>query len=206
MTCSTVNDLGHDTLLTLLSHCLFQRQLNQCPLRDHHAVLALYSTEDYSSLPKKNRCASFILGQCRNRVKYELCNSCKSAEQPSFSKFFSIIFCIQTPHHRPLSSSKGRSIGLLCTCTLCKVHSRNTLRNDSSLNADFYFVITAEMVWWVDPGGMPGAHQSCSITRLLPWTGETKYKKRLVGQDKEGQGDHSAITITGKTDLTWGKN
>lgn len=146
-----VNDLGHDALLTLLPYSPFQRQLNQCQLRDRYAVLALYSTTDYSSLPKKNRCASFILRQCRNGVKYELCNSCNSAEQPFFSTFFSVIFCIWTPYHTSLSSSKGHSVGLLwpklhwCTCTLCKALSHKTLRNYSSLDAGFYFVITAEM-------------------------------------------------------------
>jgi len=34
---------------------------------------------------------------------------------------------------------------------------------------------------------------------LLNWTGKRKYDERLVGQDKDG-GDHSRITVTGKTD------
>ena len=41
-------------------------------------------------------------------------------------------------------------------------------------------------LWWVDPGWMPGAHQSRSITLLLSWTGERrKYDERLVGRDKD---------------------
>jgi len=32
---------------------------------------------------------------------------------------------------------------------------------------------------------MPGAHQNCSITPFLNWTGERKYDERLEGQDKE---------------------
>jgi len=32
---------------------------------------------------------------------------------------------------------------------------------------------------------MSGAHQSCSITPLLNWTGERKYNERLVGKDKD---------------------
>ena len=44
---------------------------------------------------------------------------------------------------------------------------------------------TLDLLWWVDPGWMPGAHQSCSITPLLSWTGERKYNKSLVGRDKD---------------------
>ena len=40
-------------------------------------------------------------------------------------------------------------------------------------------------VWWGDPGWMPSAHQSRSITPLLNWTGERKYNERLVGRDKD---------------------
>uniref|UniRef100_A0A663EPR8 GON-4-like protein n=1 Tax=Aquila chrysaetos chrysaetos TaxID=223781 RepID=A0A663EPR8_AQUCH len=39
---------------------------------------------------------------------------------------------------------------------------------------------------------------------LLSWTGERKYNKELVGRDKDRR-DHSPITVTGKTDSTWGK-
>ena len=41
------------------------------------------------------------------------------------------------------------------------------------------------ILWWADPGWMPSAHQSCSITPLLSWTGERKYNKRLVGRGKD---------------------
>ena len=41
------------------------------------------------------------------------------------------------------------------------------------------------VVWWVDPGWMPGPHQSHSITPLLNWTGERKLNERLVGRDKD---------------------
>lgn len=61
-----------------------------------NCILALYSTENYSSLPKKSRWVSFILHQHRNGVMYGLWNSCKSTEQPSFSTLFSMIFCIWT--------------------------------------------------------------------------------------------------------------
>lgn len=37
----------------------------------------------------------------------------------------------------------------------------------------------------VDPGRMPGSHQSCSIMAFLSWTGKTKYNTRVVGKDKE---------------------
>jgi len=57
-------------------------------------------------------------------------------------------------------------------------------------------------MWWVGPGWTPGAHHSHSITPLPRWTGERKYNKRLMCRDK-GR-DHSAITNTGKIDLTWG--
>ena len=39
---------------------------------------------------------------------------------------------------------------------------------------------------------------------LLTWTGERKYNKGLVGQDKDRR-DHSPTTIMGKTDSAWGK-
>jgi len=32
---------------------------------------------------------------------------------------------------------------------------------------------------------MPGAHQNCSITPLLSWTGERKYDEGLVDRDKD---------------------
>ena len=60
------------------------------------------------------------------------------------------------------------------------------------------------LLWLVDPGWMPGAHQSRSITHLLGWTGERKYNKELVGRDKDRR-DHSSIIVTGKTDSAWGK-
>ena len=41
------------------------------------------------------------------------------------------------------------------------------------------------MVWWVDPGWRPSAHQICSVTPLLSWTGERKYNERLMGRDKD---------------------
>ena len=41
-------------------------------------------------------------------------------------------------------------------------------------------------LWWVDPGWMPGAHQSRSITPPPQLDGGgRKYNKRLVGQDKD---------------------
>ena len=39
---------------------------------------------------------------------------------------------------------------------------------------------------------------------LLNWTGEKKYNERLVGRDKDRE-ITSPITVTGKTDSTWGK-
>jgi len=30
------------------------------------------------------------------------------------------------------------------------------------------------LMQWVDPGWMPGTHQSCSVTPLLSWTGQRK--------------------------------
>lgn len=40
-------------------------------------------------------------------------------------------------------------------------------------------------VMWVDPGRVPGDHQSHSS--LLSQAGDRKYNKRLVGQDKGGE-------------------
>jgi len=59
------------------------------------------------------------------------------------------------------------------------------------------------MVWWVDPGWMPGAHQKCSITPFHSWTRERKYNENLWVKMRTGRG-HSGITITGKTDSTQG--
>ena len=58
-------------------------------------------------------------------------------------------------------------------------------------------------------GGLPLAgHQvptkAALSLPLLSWTGERKYNKELVGQDKDRR-HHSPITITGKTDSAWGK-
>jgi len=39
----------------------------------------------------------------------------------------------------------------------------------------------------VYPGWTPRAHQKCSITPLLSWTGERKYDDRLVGREKDGE-------------------
>lgn len=47
---------------------------------------------------------------------------------------------------------------------------------------------------------MTGAHQSCCITPLLSWTVERKYNESLVSQDKKREREHSALTVTGKTD------
>jgi len=57
---------------------------------------------------------------------------------------------------------------------------------------------------WVNPGWTPGAHQSRSITALLSWTEERKIQQKAC-RLRQGQGDHAAITITAKTDLTWGE-
>ena len=43
------------------------------------------------------------------------------------------------------------------------------------------------MVWWVDPGWMPGAYQSHFIIPLLNWTRERKYNNRLMGRDKDSE-------------------
>ena len=39
-------------------------------------------------------------------------------------------------------------------------------------------------LWWVDPGWLPGAHQSCSITPPPQLDSRRKYNKSLVGRDK----------------------
>ena len=59
-------------------------------------------------------------------------------------------------------------------------------------------------VWWVDPGWMPGAHQSCSITPPPQLDGgRKKYNKRFMGWDKDREITQQ-LTFTGKTDSAWG--
>lgn len=40
-------------------------------------------------------------------------------------------------------------------------------------------------LWWVNPGWMPGIHQSCSVTSLLSWSEERKYNEKPAGPDKD---------------------
>lgn len=42
-------------------------------------------------------------------------------------------------------------------------------------------------VQWDDPGWVPCAHQSCSIPSPINWTGERKYNKGFMDQDKGGK-------------------
>lgn len=89
--------------------------------------------------PYKNRCALFISHQRKNGVKYELYNSCKSAQQPSFSTFSSITFSISTTYHKPWSIRKHCSIGLpqtkfhWCTYTLYQAHLHQTPKSNYEL-------------------------------------------------------------------------
>lgn len=57
------------------------------------------------------------------------------------------------------------------------------------------------VLWWVDPGWMPGIHQSHSVTPLLSWTEERNIMKGLWVEIRTGI-NHPPITVTCKTDLT----
>jgi len=59
------------------------------------------------------------------------------------------------------------------------------------------------LLWWVDPDWMPGAHQSCSIAPLAKLDRENTMKISWV-EIRTGR-DLSPISVTGKTDSTWGK-
>lgn len=55
--------------------------------------------------------------------------------------------------------------------------------------------------WWTDPGWIPAADQSYSVTELLTWIGERKCNTRLMGRDKDRE---RSVTVTSKKGLTWG--
>ena len=61
---------------------------------------------------------------------------------------------------------------------------------------------SATWLWRIDPGWMPGAHQSCSITPLLSWTEGENITKGSWVKIRTGR-DDSPITVMGKTDSTW---
>lgn len=54
------------------------------------------------------------------------------------------------------------------------------------------------LVWWVDPGCMPGIHQSQSYPSP-PWAEERKYNERL-GVSIRARRNHSPIAAISKTD------
>lgn len=57
------------------------------------------------------------------------------------------------------------------------------------------------MSWYVDPGWMLGAYQNHSFTSLLSCGKKIMEGSRMgIRRGRE----HSAITFTGKRDLTWG--
>lgn len=58
---------------------------------------------------------------------------------------------------------------------------------------------------WDDPGWMPGAHLSHSITALLGCSEERKTLTEGWWVEIWAGRDHLPITVMGKTDLTWGK-
>jgi len=64
--------------------------------------------------------------------------------------------------------------------------------------------LESESMWWVGPGWTPGGPESRSITPLLSWTGERKYNKRIMGQDK-GRGRSLSSYCHGQNRLSLGK-
>jgi len=57
-------------------------------------------------------------------------------------------------------------------------------------------------VWWVDLGLLPGTNQAIPSLPLHKEMGE-KTQQKGSGL-RSGQGGHLPVTITGKTDCTWG--
>jgi len=60
------------------------------------------------------------------------------------------------------------------------------------------------ILWWVDPGWMPGAHQSCSITSPPQLEREKKRQQKACGSIL-GQRKITKLPSRAKPVSTWGK-
>jgi len=76
-----------------------------------------------------------------------------------------------------------------------------------TLSKETFCISCGQIIVWnclcggFDLGWMMGAHQSCTITPLLSWTGEGKQNERLVGRGKDREITQQLLSRAKQTQL-----